>query len=58
MSINRKELDKIYNDVCLLFRRKNRDKDIRMGIDIMYEAILNYIDGEKIDIKNFNIKPF
>jgi hypothetical protein len=46
MGITRKELDKIYKDVYSLYRRKNRDKDIRTGIDIMYQAIMNYIDGE------------
>lgn len=49
MGITRKELDKIYKGVYSLYRRQNRDKDIRLGIDIMYQAIIDYIDGENIN---------
>ena len=48
MGINRKELNKVYHQVKELYRRKYRDRHIQSGLDIMYEAILDYIDGNEI----------
>ena len=48
MGIKRKELDKVYNKLYSMYRRKERDKDIRKGIDAMYNAIINYMNGEEI----------
>lgn len=48
MSLTRKELDKVYEEVKSRYRRKERDADIRKGINIMYNALLNYIDGKDI----------
>jgi hypothetical protein len=48
MSLKRKELDKVYEEVKSRYRRKERDKDIRKGIDVMYNAIINYMNGEEI----------
>ena len=45
MGLTRKELDKVYEEVKSHYRRKNRDKDIVEGIDILYQALNNYIDG-------------
>ena len=50
MGVTRKELEKIYQIEKKKYRRvKGRDKDILNGIDILYTAILNYIDGEYND---------
>lgn len=46
MSLTRKELEKIYKDVTAFYRRKNRDEDVRRGIDVLYQALINYINGE------------
>ena len=46
MSLTRKELDKVYKDVKSLYRRKNRDEDMNRGIDVLYQALVNYINGE------------
>lgn len=46
MSLTRKELDKVYKDVKSLYRRKNRDEDTNRGIDVLYQALVNYINGE------------
>lgn len=52
MGITRKELDKVYKEVKSRYRRKNRDKDIVEGIDILYEALLNYTNGNYISAKD------
>lgn len=52
MSLTRKELDKVYEEVKLRYRRKNRDSEIIKGIDILYNALNNYIDGNYISAKN------
>jgi hypothetical protein len=44
MSLKRKELVQIYEEVKAQYRRKERDKDILEGIDILYQALLHYID--------------
>lgn len=44
MGITRKELDKVYEEVKSRYRRKNRDKDIIEGIEILYQALIHYID--------------
>ena len=49
MSLTRKELDIVYKKVYSLYQRKERDNFIRIGINILYQALLNYIDGEKIE---------
>ena len=51
MGINRRELDKVYHQVKELYRREYRDKNTRFGIDVMYEAIIDYIDGNEIKRK-------
>lgn len=48
MSLTRKELDRVYDEVKGLYRRKERDKDIQLGIDIMYQSIMDYIEGKEI----------
>ena len=45
MGIKRRELTNIYEDVKSQYRRNNRDKDIIKGIDVLYEALMNYMDG-------------
>ena len=45
MGLTRKELDKVYEEVKSHYRRKNRDKDIIKGIDILYRALNDYVDG-------------
>lgn len=45
MSLKRKELDKVYEEVKSRYRRKNRDKDIVEGINVLYNALTHYIDG-------------
>lgn len=52
MSLTRKELDKVYEEVKSRYRRKNRDKDIVEGIDILYQALNNYIDGVSVIFKD------
>ena len=52
MSLTRKELDIIYQEVKSRYRRKNRDSEIIKGIDILYNALNNYIDGNYISAKN------
>lgn len=52
MGINRKELDKVYEEVKSRYRRKNRDSEIIKGIDILYNALNDYIDGDYISSKN------
>lgn len=52
MAIKRKELDKVYEEVKSRYRRKNRDSEIIKGIDILYNALNNYIDGNYILAKN------
>ena len=44
MSLKRKELVQIYEEVRSKYRRKERDKDILEGIDILYQALIHYID--------------
>ena len=51
MGLKRKELDKVYEEVKLRYRRKNRDKDVVEGIDILYKALIDYIDGDYISAK-------
>lgn len=45
MSLTRKELIKIYHTTKLNYRRSQRDTDIIYGIDALYHALMNYIDG-------------
>ena len=45
MGLTRKELDKVYEEIRSHYRRRNRDKDIIEGIDILYRALNDYIDG-------------
>ena len=52
MGITRKELDKVYEEVKSRYRRKNRDLEIIKGIDILYNALNDYIDGDYISAKN------
>ena len=52
MGLTRKELDKVYEEIKSHYRRKNRDKDIIEGIDILYNALNDYIDGDYILSKN------
>lgn len=52
MAIKRKELDMIYQEVKSRYRRNNRDKDIIKGIEVLYEALDKYIDGDYISAKN------
>ena len=52
MAIKRKELDIIYQEVKSRYRRINRDKEIIEGIDILYNALNDYIDGDYISAKN------
>ena len=52
MAIKRKELDIIYQEVRSRYRRKNRDSEIIKGIDILYNALNDYIDGDYISAKN------
>ena len=55
MAIKRKELDKVYEEVRSRYRRKNRDSEIIKGIDILYNALNDYIDGDYISAKNEKI---
>ena len=55
MGIRRRELDKVYEEVKSRYRRNNRDKDIVEGIDALYKALSDYIDGNYIPSKNSNI---
>ena len=52
MSLTRKELDKVYEEVKSRYRRSNRDSEIIEGIDILYNALNDYIDGDYISAKN------
>ena len=52
MSLTRKELDKVYEEVKSRYRRKNRDLEIIRGIDILYNALNDYMDGDYISAKN------
>ena len=52
MGLTRKELDKVYEEVKSRYRRKNRDSEIVKGIDILYNALNDYIDGDYISAKN------
>lgn len=52
MAIKRKELDKVYEEVRSRYRRKKRDSEIIKGIDILYNALNDYIDGDYISAKN------
>ena len=52
MSLTRKELDKIYGEVRSRYRRKNRDKDIIEGINVLYDALIHYVDGNYISAKD------
>ena len=52
MSLKRKELDKVYEEVKSRYRRKERDKDIVEGIDTLYNALNDYINGDYISAKN------
>ena len=44
MSLTRRELDTVYNNLKSQYRRKERDKDIHRGIDELYDALIHYID--------------
>jgi hypothetical protein len=52
MGLTRKELDKVYEEVKSRYRRKNRDAEIIKGIDILYNALDDYINGDYISSKN------
>lgn len=52
MGLTRKELDKVYEEIKSHYRRKNRDKDIVEGIDILYRALNDYIDGLSVIFKD------
>ena len=52
MAIKRKELDIIYEEVKSRYRRSNRDSEIVKGIDILYDALNDYINGDYISAKN------
>jgi hypothetical protein len=52
MAIKRKELDKVYQEVKSRYRRKNRDSEIIEGIEVLYNALNDYIDGNYISAKN------
>ena len=42
----------MYEEIKSYYRRKNRDKDIVEGIDILYHALNNYIDGVSVIFKD------
>ena len=52
MSLTRKELDKVYEEVKSRYRRSNRDAEMIKGIDILYNALDDYINGNYISSKN------
>ena len=53
MAIKRKELDKVYEEVMSRYkRRNNRDLEIVTGIDILYNALDDYMNGDYISSKN------
>ena len=52
MSLTRKELDKVYEEVRSRYRRSNRDVEIIEGIDILYNALDDYMNGNYISSKN------
>ena len=52
MSLTRRELNKVYEEIKSRYRRKNRDSEIVKGIDILYNALNDYIDGNYISAKN------
>ena len=53
MAIKRKELDKVYEEVRSRYkRRNNRDLEIVTGIDILYNALDDYMNGDYISSKN------
>lgn len=52
MGLTRKELYKVYEEVRSRYRRKNRDSEIIKGIDILYNALNDYIDKDYILAKN------
>ena len=52
MAIKRKELDKIYEEVRSRYKRRNRDSEIVEGIDILYNALDDYMNGDYISSKN------
>lgn len=52
MGLTRKELDKVYEEVKSRYRRSNRDKEIIEGIEVLYNALNDYIDGNYISSKN------
>ena len=46
MGLTRKELDKVYEEVRSRYkRRNNRDLEIVTGINILYNALDDYING-------------
>ena len=55
MGLTRKELDKVYEEVKSRYRRKNRDLEIIEGIEVLYNALNDYIDGNYISAKNYII---
>ena len=48
MSLTRKEIDKVYEELKGLYGRRERDKDIHIGIDAFYQALLDYQSGKEI----------
>ena len=52
MGLTRKELDKVYEEVRSRYRRNNRDLEIVTGIDILYNALDDYMNGNYISAKN------
>ena len=51
MGLTRREINKVYEEVKSRYRRKIRDKDIIEGIDTLYKAMLDYIDGNYTSAK-------
>lgn len=48
MSLTRKEIDKVYEELKGLYRRKERDRDIQIGIEAFYQSLLDYQSGKEI----------
>lgn len=53
MGLTRRELDKVYEEVRSRYkRRNNRDLEIVTGMDILYNALDDYMNGDYISAKN------
>ena len=46
--MDKKEIDKVYEELKGLYRRRERDKDIQIGVDAFYQALLDYQSGKEI----------